>query len=111
MPTSHWLDVLRHDLAFTQRVLTKHPAFTMTAIVTLALGIAASTVIFSVVDTVLLKPLGYRDSDEIYRLYTVDNVGIARGSTGPPHVEPMAQDGQLIKAAFYGYEFEQSLVN
>ncbi|HVY66162.1 MAG TPA: ABC transporter permease [Gammaproteobacteria bacterium] len=111
MPMSRWLDVLRHDLAFTQRVLTKHPAFTITAIVTLALGIAASTVIFSVVDTVLLKPLGYRDSDDIYRLYTVDNVGVARGSTGPPHVEPMAQEGKLIKAAFYGYEFEQSLVN
>ena len=111
MHPSQWLDVLRRDLKFTRRVLSKNPAFTATAIVTLALGIAASTVIFSVVDAVLLKPLDYRDSGDIYRLYTVDTVGVPRGSTGPPHVDPMAADGKSIKAAFYGYEFEQSVVN
>src|SRR5689334_22926383 len=108
---SRWLDVLGRDLKFTRRVLTKNPAFTATAIVTLALGIAASTVIYSVVDAVLLKPLDYRDSADLYRLYTVDNVGVARGSTGPPHVDPMAEDGKSIKAAVYGYAFEQSVVN
>ena len=44
MLTSGWLDVLGRDLKFTRRVLTKNFAFTATAIVTLALGIAASTV-------------------------------------------------------------------
>ena len=111
MQTSRWLDVLNRDLTFTRRMLTKNPAVTATAIVTLALGIAASTVIFSVVDAVLLKPLDYKDSADIYRLYTVDTVGVPRGSTGPPHVDPMAQDGKSIRAAFYGYEFEQSVVN
>jgi putative ABC transport system permease protein len=111
MATSGWLDVLGRDLKFTRRVLTKNVAFTATAIVTLALGIASSTVIYSVVDAVLLKPLDYNDSGDIYRVYTVDNVGLPRGTTGPPHIDPMAEDGQLIQAAFYGYSFEQSVVN
>ncbi|HJR68566.1 MAG TPA: ABC transporter permease [Gammaproteobacteria bacterium] len=106
-----WLDVLARDLKFTRRVLTKNFAFTATAIVTLALGIAASTVIYSVVDAVLLKPLDYNDSGDIYRVYTVDTLGLPRGTTGPPHIDPMAADGQSIQAAMYGYSFEQSVVN
>jgi putative ABC transport system permease protein len=111
MLTSGWLDVLRRDLKFTRRVLGRNFTFTATAIVTLALGIAASTVIFSVVDAVLLKPLDYKDSGDIYRVYTVDTVGLPRGTTGPPHIDPMAEEGQSIQAAFYGYSFEQSVVN
>lgn len=111
MQTFQWFDALGRDFKFTRRVLKKNPAFTVTAIVTLALGIAASTVIFSVVDAVLLKPLDYKDSGDIYRLYTVDTLGAPRGSTGPPHVDPIAEDAQSIQAVFYGYAFEQSVVN
>jgi predicted permease len=111
MVTSGWWDALARDLKFTRRVLKKNFAFTATAIVTLALGIAASTVIYSVVDAVLLKPLDYEASADIYRVYTVDPVGLPRGSTGPPHIDPMAEDGELIQAAFYGFSFEQSVVN
>ena len=113
MATSEWLDTLRRDLKFTRRVLTKNFAFTAAAVVTLALGIGASTVIFSVVDAVLLQPLDYEDSGDIYRIYTVDTTGLPRGSTGPPHIGPIAEaeNGQSIQAAFYGYSFEQSVVN
>jgi predicted permease len=111
MLTSGWLEVLRRDLEFTRRVLTKNFAFTATAIVTLSLGIAASTTIYTVVDTVLLQPLDYRDSGDLYRVYTVDPAGLPRGTTGPPHIDPMADDGRQIQAAMYGYSFEQSVVN
>ena len=111
MLTSEWLDTLRRDLKFTRRVLTKHRALTATAIVTLALGIGASTVIYSVVDAVLLQPLDYNDSGDIYRIYTVDTLGLPRGTTGGPHIDPMAEEGESIQAAFYGYSFEQSVVN
>jgi predicted permease len=111
MSTSGWADALGHDLKFTRRVLTKNLAFTATAIVTLALGLAASTVIYSVVDAVLLKPLDYKDSGDLYRVYTVDPAGLPRGTTGPPHIDPMAEEGQSIQSAFYGYSFENSVVN
>src|SRR5687768_988171 len=108
---SGWIDALGRDLKFARRMLTKNLALTATAIVTLALGIAASTVIYSVVDAVLLKPLDYHDSGDIYRVYTVDTLGLPRGTTGPPHIDPMAEAGESIQAAFYGYSFEQSVVN
>ena len=111
MATSTWFDALGRDLKFTRRVLTKNLAFTTTAVVTLALGIAASTVIFSVVDAVLLQPLDYEESGDIYRVYTVDPAGLPRGTTGPPHIDPMADEGERIESAFYGYSFEQSVVN
>jgi putative ABC transport system permease protein len=111
MTMSVWLDVLRRDLKFTRRLLTKNPAFTITTIVTLALGIAASTVIYTVVDAVLLQPLDYNDSGDIYRVYTVDTVGLPRGTTGGPHMNPIAEEGERIPAAIYGYSFEQSIVN
>jgi putative ABC transport system permease protein len=61
---------LMQDLRYGVRVLTKAPAFTTVAVLTLALGIGATTAIFSVVDRLLLKPLQYPDADRIVRVLT-----------------------------------------
>jgi putative ABC transport system permease protein len=53
------------DFGFAARSLRKHPAFALTAIFTLALGIGASTAIFSVVNAVLLRPLPYADAERL----------------------------------------------
>jgi predicted permease len=61
-------DSVTRDLRYALRGLARRPAFTFAAVVTLALGIGATTAIFSVVYSVLIKPLPYPNADELVRI-------------------------------------------
>ena len=63
-PSEHW-DILKRDARFAFRTALARPAHTATAILTLALGLGASVVMFSVVDGVLLAPLPYREPRQL----------------------------------------------
>src|SRR5262245_5748890 len=60
---------LRGDFRYALRLLSKAPGFTAIALLALGLGMGSTTAIFSVVDTVLLKPLPFRDPDRLLALW------------------------------------------
>jgi hypothetical protein len=64
------VDDIASDIGFAVRTLRRRPAFAATAIVTLSLGIGATTAMFSVVDGVLLQPLPFKDPGRLVSLYT-----------------------------------------
>ncbi len=63
-----WLEDLVHDAAFGLRALRKSPGYAATAVITLVLGIGATTSIFSVVNTVLLRPLPYANPGRLVQI-------------------------------------------
>lgn len=65
-----WLDEMGQDLRYAVRMLLRSPLFTMVAVFTLALGIAANTVIFSAVDGVLLRSLPYPRAERLFALWS-----------------------------------------
>jgi putative ABC transport system permease protein len=71
-----------HDFKFALRILRSHPGATLLAAGALALGIGANCAIFSVIDSVILAPLGYRDPAHLYEIVAADSK--KNGGDGSP---------------------------
>lgn len=78
-----WIEDLRRDIRFAARVLAKMPGFTAIVICVLAVGIAVNTAVFSVIDTVLLKPLTYPDPQALVELRNTSIHGSFPGANIP----------------------------
>src|ERR1700730_8289216 len=89
-----WADELLQDLRFGVRALRKAPGFTIVVVVTLALGIGATTAIFSVVDAALLQPLPYSHSEQLVSVLA-DFPGIGAQDVGmsQPEWQDLQQSG------------------
>jgi len=94
-----FVDSLVQDLRFGSRMLGKTPGFTAVAALTLALGIGANTAVFSVVNSVLLKPLSYPKAEELVALHQV-----APGAAGLADFE----NGLLLSPSMYFTYAEQN---
>jgi putative ABC transport system permease protein len=78
------LDTWTQDARIAARsLLVRSPAFTALAVLTLALGVAADTTVFSVAESVLLRPLPYPDSDELVAVAELSEGGSEESVTGP----------------------------
>src|SRR6185503_14331590 len=91
------METLIKDLRYGIRSLARRPGFTAIAVLTLALGIGASTAIFSVVDGVLLRSLPYPDADQIVQLREVNERGARM-----PFAEPNFTDVRARSHSFQG---------
>jgi putative ABC transport system permease protein len=109
-----WLDDLRRDLQYAARTLARTPGFAATAILTLTLGIGANTAIFSLINSLLLRPLPVRNPDQLVLVSDP-----SRGSDTPAGVpnllafmwndrmwEEIRQRPQLFDGAF-GYFYSR----
>lgn len=79
-----FIEVVLQDTRYAVRTLRKSPAFTTAAVLTLALGIGANTAIFTLIDGILLKPLPYRNPDQLIDLnHTAPGVNFSDADAAP----------------------------
>ena len=95
------METLIKDLRYGIRSLAKRPGFTAIAILTLALGIGASTAIFSVVDGVLLRSLPYPDAEQIVQLREVNERGGRMAFAEPNFLDVRARSHSFDGIAQY----------
>jgi len=100
-----WLESLLRDLRYAVRTLARTPGFTMLAIVVMGLGIGANLALFTVVRSVLLKPLPFKDPDRLVRLYeqSPDGKFPYNQSAGGVFAEWKKQAQSFSDMAFSGY--------
>ena len=91
------------DLRYATRMLWKSPAFTIVAVLTLALGIGANTAIFSIVDSFLLRPLPVKDAARLTVLACEQNQGPLQTQFSYPDLQEIREQTTNIFADMFGY--------
>ena len=95
---------LQQDLIFASRQLRRAPAFALVAVLTLGLGIGATTAIFSVVDGVLLRPLPYPEADRLVRVSQLDIRRSERDDASPANfIDWHERNRSFSKLAYFQY--------
>ncbi|HEY6227692.1 MAG TPA: ABC transporter permease, partial [Verrucomicrobiae bacterium] len=88
-----------NDIRFALRQLARKPGFAAMVVLTLGLGIGVTTAIFSVVNAALLRPLPYKDPQQLVRIYTefptFANGGLRRFPFSPPEFFDFRRDSKL----------------
>jgi predicted permease len=98
------MDILLQDLRYGLRVLLKSPGFSAVAIITLALGIGANTAIFSMVDSLLLRPLPVKDPAQIVVVAFQPKHGPVSNTVSIPEYRDIARQSSGVLADVFGYQ-------
>jgi predicted permease len=98
------MGTLLQDLRYGIRMLAKSPGFTALAILTLALGIGANTAIFSVINSVLLRPLPFHEPGRLVALWQTESAPGNFPLTGPDYLDWQAQSRTLEATSLYSWE-------
>jgi putative ABC transport system permease protein len=94
--SSFFADVLQ-DVRYGLRMLAKNPGFTCIAVLALALGIGANTAIFSVVDAILLKPLPYKNPDQLVVIWeNATHLGFPKNTPSPANFLDWRQQSSVF---------------
>ncbi len=102
----NWIPTLFQDLRYGLRVLRRNPGFSLIAVLTLALGISATTAIFSVVYGVLLRPLPYDQPDQLVQVWEQDSKGNTMNLADPNFQDLRSQNRSLQGLAEFGAGLE-----
>lgn len=91
------METLLRNVRYAIRVLARAPTFTLTVVLTLALGIGANAAVFSAIDTVLLQPLTFPNADRLV-LLTETRDGVPIGNTAPVRIEEWNEASTTFEA-------------
>lgn len=91
------------DITYFSRTVAKSPAFFAIAVLTLALGIGANTAVFSVINSVLLRPLPFDDPDRLVRLFETEAAPGNYPFAGPDYLDWKAQNRTLEGTSLFSF--------
>ncbi len=104
------METLLQDVRYGLRMLVKKPAFTIVAVLTLALGVGANTAIFSIVNAVLLHSLPYRDPDRLVRIFFNEpGVGLRDVKFSKPELDDLQTRAGVFEDATPIFEGSENL--
>jgi putative ABC transport system permease protein len=89
------MGTLWQDLRYAARILIKQPGFTAVAVLTIALGIGANSAIFSVVNSVLLRPLSFREPERLIKIWETFLPG-GQGSVSVPNLKDWREQNDVF---------------
>lgn len=97
------------DLRYALRSLRRSPVFSVTALLTLGLGLAGAISVFTLVDRILLRPLPYTGADRLVAIFTTERGAANRGPSAPANMLDLQRDARTLTAMTAAHPWSATL--